>query len=100
MSTFVPGVVKVAAGGVPIISWMPCPMSACLHLFGPETLGGYGDLDGKIIAAAKTQGKPEAEVADGLYERKEGAITATPGVPAVYDYEFHPQEVRKRRHLA
>jgi hypothetical protein len=85
--------VKAAAGGVPIVKWMPCPMSAFLHLFGPETLGGYGDLDAKIAAAAKAQGKTEAEVADSLYERKEGEIVVTPGVPALYDYEFQPQEV-------
>jgi hypothetical protein len=94
MAAFLPSAVKAAAGDVPLVHWMPCPISASLHMFGPEAMGGHGDLDAKIIAAAEAQGKPEAEVADALYDRKEGAIIETPGVPALYDYEFNPQEVR------
>jgi hypothetical protein len=96
LATFVPATVKAAAGGAPIVRWMPCPMSGCLHLFGPEALGGHGDIDAKIAAIAKAQGKTEIEAADGLCERNEGAIITTPGVPALYDYEYQPQEVCPR----
>jgi hypothetical protein len=64
-------------------------------MFGPKALGGYGDLDAQIVAAAKTQNRTEAEVIDSIYLRRQGVIIATPGTPDLYDYEFHPQEVRE-----
>jgi hypothetical protein len=65
------------------------PMSSCLHLFGPEELGGFGDLKARVTAAAKAQNKTEAEVAGGILEPR-GAVVRRPGVPDMYDYESFP----------
>jgi hypothetical protein len=85
--------VRAAAGGVPVITWATMPMSSCLHLFGPEELGGFGDLKARVTAAAKAQSKTEAEVAGNILEPR-GAIVRRPGVPDMYDYEFSMGEVR------
>jgi hypothetical protein len=87
--------VKAAAGGCPVIAWVPSPMSSCLLLLGPEVYGGYGNMDEKAAAAAREQGKTELEVADSLYNRAEGKVIRIAGLPDVYDYEYHPQAVRR-----
>jgi hypothetical protein len=41
-------------------------MSALLRLFGPENLGGLGDLQVKAAAEAAATGKPIAEIAPSV----------------------------------
>jgi hypothetical protein len=79
-----------------VILSMPSPMSACLHVMGPEELGGYGDMDARLAEAAQAQGKSimAREVADSIFLRTAGKVIQGPGMPAMYDYEYHPQEVR------
>jgi hypothetical protein len=86
-------VVKAAAGCA-VFAWMPSPMSACLYLFGPESLGGYGDLAAKIDAVAKEQNLPKTEAAHRVYLREQGLVIRVAGTPDMYDYEYHPQVVR------
>jgi hypothetical protein len=88
--------VRAAAGGAPVLAWVPTPMSGCLYYVGPEDMGGFGDLNARVAAAAAVpaaQGKTEAEVADALLAPR-GVVIKRPGAPDVYDYEFSPQEVR------
>lgn len=83
-----------AAAGCPVFAWMPSPMAACLYLFGPESLGGYGDLAAKIAVVAKKQNIPKTEAAHHVYLREQGAVIRVAGTPDMYDYEYHPQVVR------
>jgi hypothetical protein len=69
-------------------------MSSVLHLSGPESLGGYGDLAAKLDAAAKAAGKTVPEVADSVFRQVSGNIKKVAGLPDMYDYEYVPQEVR------
>jgi hypothetical protein len=87
----VPTVKEVA--GCPVFAWMPSPMSACLYLFGPESLGGYGDLAAKIAAVAQEHDISKTEAAHRVYLREQGAIIHVPGTPDMYDYEYHPAVV-------
>jgi hypothetical protein len=86
---------KAAAGeACPVIAWLPSPMSANLLLFGPESLGGHGDIDQKLADAAQVQGKTIPEVADSVFKRTAGVIVKAPGAPDMYEEEYSPQEVR------
>jgi hypothetical protein len=69
-------------------------MSAGLYLGGPEDLGGYGDLNAKLEAAAAAAGKTINEVADSVCNLNSGTVKKVAGVPDMYDYEYEPQEVR------
>jgi hypothetical protein len=56
--------VRAAAGTeCRILAWITAPMSSILRTFGPEGLGGLGDLQGKIEAEAQKTGKPAPAVA-------------------------------------
>jgi hypothetical protein len=68
-------------------------MFSVLHISGPEELGGYGDMAGKLAAAVKATGKTIVEVADSVFLTAAGDITRVPGIPELYDYEYFPQEV-------
>jgi hypothetical protein len=57
----------VTAGtACPILAWNPSTVSATLRLFGPENLGGLGDLQVKAAAEAAATGKPIAEIASSV----------------------------------
>jgi hypothetical protein len=92
---------------------MPTPAAPMLRLFGPEELGGFGDLKGKIDADAALSGKPAEEIGMNVrgqasldidthsdagtaqvYRKITGEIVRVPGLPDAYDYESFPQEVR------
>jgi hypothetical protein len=52
----------IGGADCPQLSWMPTPAAPMLRLFGPEELGGFGDLKGKIDAEAALSGKPAEEI--------------------------------------
>ncbi|KAJ4497418.1 hypothetical protein C8R41DRAFT_217270 [Lentinula lateritia] len=84
----------IAGSKCSIFSWMTAPAGATLRLFGPEKYGGVGDLSPKAEAEIALSGKRYAEVAKEIYDGfSSGAIIRIPGIPAMYDYEWTPQEV-------
>lgn len=54
----------ITGNKVPIIASVPLHASCVLHLYGPETLGGNGDLGAKIDAEAARLGVTAKEIGD------------------------------------
>ncbi|KAJ3726690.1 UDP-Glycosyltransferase/glycogen phosphorylase [Lentinula raphanica] len=89
----------IAGSKCSILSWMTAPAGATLRLVGPEEYGGVGDLSPKVEAEVALTGKSYAEVATELYANfTSGEIINVPGIPAMYDYEWVPQEVNLADH--
>jgi hypothetical protein len=63
MTCSVKAVRAIAGTECAVLAWMPVPAGAILRFFGPEDLGGLGDLEGKIAAEAARCGKSAEEVA-------------------------------------
>ncbi|KAG6915692.1 hypothetical protein DXG01_010420 [Tephrocybe rancida] len=78
---------------VPIISWVTGGSPTLLRCWGPESMGGFGDLSAIIQAEVERTGRPLFEVGNEVYKPTGGAVVRIPGVPAMYDYEFRPQKL-------
>ncbi|KAG6809307.1 hypothetical protein H0H92_000751 [Tricholoma furcatifolium] len=76
-----------------LVTWIPGGVGTVLRFWGPEAMGGIGDLTEKIQAEASRSGRSAFEVAEELYRPKNGDPVRVPGVPAVYDYEYRPQKL-------
>lgn len=63
-----------------------------LFMFGPEDLGGNGDLAEKIKRISTEDEKERSKEADKLYRRCYGNLIHLAGRPPMYDYEHVPQE--------
>ena len=82
---------------------------ALLHLFGPESYGGKGNLRLKAEEQARLTGRSYEEIAvevrspplfsihylicAQLVFQPAGTLVHLPGIPPMYDYEHIPQEV-------
>ncbi|PAV16812.1 UDP-Glycosyltransferase glycogen phosphorylase [Pyrrhoderma noxium] len=63
-----------------------------LFFSGPEHLGGNGNLKEKLMRIdAKDDITRNLEI-EKAYRRCHGELLSLPGLPPMYDYEFHPQE--------
>jgi hypothetical protein len=85
--------VKRAAGGCPVVVWLSASMSFCMLLHSPAAYGGDGDGNG-IVAADIHQNERRQEIVDNMFNRPTGQVIRVPGLPDMYDYEYHPQVVR------
>lgn len=102
----------VSEHSVPIIAWIVAGAGAVIRLFGPESIGGIGDIGARIDAEVACSGLSADEIGNKvhisitslwtgrlmLYPKilyhTEGKLIQIAGLPAMYDYEFHPQKVR------
>ncbi|KAF8577020.1 glycosyltransferase family 1 protein [Ramaria rubella] len=64
--------------------------SALLHKY-----GGMGDVAAKARAQADTTEGDVKAIASQFYRPSEGKFVTVSGIPAMYDYEFSPQEPRE-----
>jgi hypothetical protein len=87
-------VMEISDGTCPAFAWVATPMSAFLRFAGPEELGGFGDLDAKMKTAAEREGRSLLEIAASMGGPVGDDIVRVPGLPDMYHYEYHPQEVR------
>ncbi|KAJ7242108.1 UDP-Glycosyltransferase/glycogen phosphorylase [Mycena rebaudengoi] len=78
---------------VPIFSFASCCAVSVLRVMGPEKIGGRGDIKARAEAEAQRTGKDVVEIGEQLFKHTEGKIVQLPGLPAVYDYEFCPQNL-------
>ncbi|KAI5116141.1 hypothetical protein M0805_006322 [Coniferiporia weirii] len=71
------------------------PGSACLtlHLYGPQKLDGFGDLQARAIEEIQRTGKTLFQACDDIVGHYDGSVVTLPGLPPFYDYEAHPQEL-------
>ncbi|KAG6913980.1 hypothetical protein DXG01_003161 [Tephrocybe rancida] len=83
----------VTGKSIPIICWVTGGAATFVRLWGPQSIGGIGNMRAKIQSEAQRTGRPELEVGDELYQPMNGAVVRLPGVPAMYDYEFNPQKM-------
>ncbi|OCB92134.1 UDP-Glycosyltransferase/glycogen phosphorylase [Sanghuangporus baumii] len=88
------GVRQETGTAVPIYALESTSASAVLFLWGPEKLGGNGDLSKKLEAITEMEEKAAEAEADKIYRRVKGELLMIPGLPPMYDHEFSPQEVK------
>ncbi|KAJ7323852.1 hypothetical protein DFH08DRAFT_346130 [Mycena albidolilacea] len=81
----------VSGNTVPIFMFIAGNAGALIRMFGPESMGGQGDLWPKINAEALRLGKTADEIGDQIFMHTDGTVLQIPGMPAMYDYETIPQ---------
>ncbi|OJT14532.1 UDP-glycosyltransferase 76E2, partial [Trametes pubescens] len=82
--------IRKEAPGVKIYTWYTFTAYSGFYLFGPESLGGRGNLFPKVEEETKT-GKPFNVAATEIFCNIEGKVIRVPGLPPMYDYEYDPQ---------
>ncbi|KAF5312054.1 hypothetical protein D9619_003768 [Psilocybe cf. subviscida] len=85
----------VSGASVPIIAMNFTPAAPFIRLFGPEGMGGLGDLGARVDGEVERTGRDAAEVGAEIYYRAVGEVLNIPGLPAMYDYEAFPQQTAK-----
>ncbi|KAF5313261.1 hypothetical protein D9619_003741 [Psilocybe cf. subviscida] len=78
----IPLIAIVASGAAPII-----------QLFGPESMGGFGDIGARIDAEVARTGRGPIEVGEEIFYAVTGSVLRIPGLPEMYDYESFPQKM-------
>ncbi|CDO69246.1 Glycosyltransferase Family 1 protein [Trametes cinnabarina] len=77
-----------------VYAWVPSMISVLFYYtFGPEGVDGGVSLHAKAEAEALRSGREYAEVAHELVMRGRGDVVRVPGLPPMYDYEYHPQHI-------
>lgn len=103
---------KITNGSIPIYAFQSGAVAGILFLFGPEHLGGNGDLLEKmkpIMDLPEDEKNKEAErvclalrshapitdtaLRNQLYRRVRSDLLDLPGLPPMHDYEHYPQKV-------
>jgi len=84
---------------VKVFVWFAGAASAIFRFCGPEDKGGVGNLRDKSEAEAARSGMTPEAAAGEISLGVRGAVVEIPGLPAMYDYEFQPQEILGGRGL-
>ncbi|KAI0775764.1 UDP-Glycosyltransferase/glycogen phosphorylase [Trametes elegans] len=82
---------RKVAPEVKIFTWYPSAAYSGFYLFGPESLGGRGNLLLKADEDAAKTGKPFDVAAAEVFSKIEDKVVRVPGLPPMYDYEYYPQ---------
>jgi len=86
--------IAVSGHSVPIFACMTAGAAAIIRFFGPESIGGIGDIGARIDAeVARSTGLSSDEIGHKIYTHTEGKLVQITGLPAMYDYEFFPQMI-------
>ncbi|OJT12307.1 UDP-glycosyltransferase 73E1 [Trametes pubescens] len=83
---------KLSGNSVKIYSWIAGSTYALFYVFGPEKLGGRGDINVKVLAEIERTGRPFDEVANEIIFEPKGEVVKVPALPPMYDYEYYPQD--------
>ncbi|KAM5530918.1 hypothetical protein V8D89_015408 [Ganoderma adspersum] len=84
--------IKALSGNsVKVFSWHPGLTYALFYLFGPEHLGGRGNLRPLIEEKARETGRSFGEIAREVVFTPTGKVVRVPGMVPMYDHELHPQ---------
>ena len=99
----------LSGDSVKVFGWQPSLVHFLCHFFGPESVGGKGNF--RILAEEEVErsGKTLSEVAYAVrvsYSQfyitnvswqmgfiPTGKVIEVPGMPPMYDHEYHPQDV-------
>ncbi|KAI0356302.1 UDP-Glycosyltransferase/glycogen phosphorylase [Trametes cingulata] len=82
----------LCGNSVKIYAWMSGGAMSMFYLFGPEKLGGRGNIRAKAEEEAERTGRSYTEVAIEMSLVPKGEVVKVPGLPPMYDYEYYPQE--------
>ncbi|RPD78353.1 UDP-Glycosyltransferase/glycogen phosphorylase [Lentinus tigrinus ALCF2SS1-7] len=83
----------ISGSSVKVYAWLPGLTYAIFHLFGPEKLGGKGNIRVKAEDMAHQTGRPFEEVVQELaFVPQEGLVVRIPGMAPMYAHEYFPQE--------
>ncbi|KAI0371040.1 UDP-Glycosyltransferase/glycogen phosphorylase [Pilatotrama ljubarskyi] len=82
----------LSGNSVKIYSWMSGAAMGIFYLFGPEQLGGRGNIRLKAEEEAKRTGRSFEEIAIEMSLIPKGEVVKVPSLPPMYDYEYYPQE--------
>ncbi|PAV19566.1 UDP-Glycosyltransferase glycogen phosphorylase [Pyrrhoderma noxium] len=82
---------SISGKNVPIYAWQTAAAAAILYIFGPERLGGLGDLVEKLEKIEAEDEEARDKEILRLFRRDSGKLINTPGLPPMYDHELTPQ---------
>ncbi|KAL5488481.1 hypothetical protein ACEPAI_6599 [Sanghuangporus weigelae] len=85
------GIRSISGIRVPIYAWQSGASTAALYIFGPEYLGGNGDLAEKISKLTAENPDIQDKEIETIYRRINQKLVELPGLPPMYDYEHIPQ---------
>ncbi|KAH9849890.1 UDP-Glycosyltransferase/glycogen phosphorylase [Lenzites betulinus] len=81
---------KLSGTDVKMYSWASASTYVLFHVFGPKQYGGRGSFIKDIEAEAQRTGRPLDDIAVEVL-RPTGKVIESPGLPPMYDFEYHPQ---------
>jgi len=85
--------IRAATGkSIPVYGWDSSYASTSLRIMAPEEFGGFGDTESQARGQAEMTGRKFEDVLNELYHPTIGKVVNVPGLPPMYDYEWHPQE--------
>ncbi|PAV19564.1 UDP-Glycosyltransferase glycogen phosphorylase [Pyrrhoderma noxium] len=94
------GIRSISGGNVPIYAWQTAAAVAVLYMFGPEHLGGNGDLVEKLEKIEAEDEETRDKEIVKIYRRDSGKLLNIPGLPPMYDHELTPQIMAFERNEA
>ncbi|KAJ7097452.1 hypothetical protein C8R44DRAFT_889359 [Mycena epipterygia] len=83
----------ISGASVPIFTLISSNSVAIIRSFGPGSMGGLGDLIGKIDAEVLRTGESATEIAEKIVNGTNRSVIKLPGISAMYDYEAFPQKL-------
>ncbi|EIW63121.1 UDP-Glycosyltransferase/glycogen phosphorylase [Trametes versicolor FP-101664 SS1] len=82
----------VSGDSVKVHVWHPALTYEMFWFWGPEKVGGRGNIRVKAEEEARLTGQPYADVAKKMSWGAKGDVVRIPEFPPLYDYEYFPQE--------
>ncbi|CDO69247.1 Glycosyltransferase Family 1 protein [Trametes cinnabarina] len=84
---------KLSGDKAKVYIWFPGMLTALSYfLFGPESVGSRSNWRDKAEEVSKRTGRDALEVMAEIMFETEGEIVRAPGMPPMYEYEYHPQD--------
>ncbi|KAI0645438.1 UDP-Glycosyltransferase/glycogen phosphorylase [Trametes meyenii] len=85
---------RLSKDSVKVHVWCSGLTAALYHWFGPERLGGKGNVRIKAEEESRRTGTPATDIILRELAKPTGEVVRIPGIPPMYDYEYYPQPSR------
>ncbi|KAH9858632.1 UDP-Glycosyltransferase/glycogen phosphorylase [Lenzites betulinus] len=82
---------EVSGDQVKVFNWHPALTYEMFWYWGPEKLGGCGNVHKKVSEEAERTGRQYIEVLQEMAWKPKGEVVRIPAFPPIYDYEHFPQ---------
>ncbi|KAI0675038.1 UDP-Glycosyltransferase/glycogen phosphorylase [Trametes maxima] len=82
---------RLSEDDVKVYVWCPGLTAALYHWFGPEKLGGKGNVRIKAEEESRQTGVSATDIILRELAKPKGEVVRVPGMPPMYDYEYYPQ---------